>query len=118
MYGVDVVTPAGYESSPRDVGPNEARDSDADANGTIAPVMIYSGDVRNDLDAGLFRRVSIGDRVWLDTNGNGIQEGGEGGARGVTVRLLDAAGSVIATTVTDITGNYRFSELLPGTYAV
>jgi fimbrial isopeptide formation D2 family protein/uncharacterized repeat protein (TIGR01451 family) len=117
QYGVQVVTPATYEVSPRDVG-NDALDSDALANGTIPPVMLFSGDARTDLDAGLFQRVSIGDRVWRDLNGNGVQEPGEPGARGITVRLLDAGGTVIATTVTAINGAYAFNDLLPGTYSV
>ena len=34
---------------------------------------------------------------------------------GVTVQLLDSNGNVIQTTTTDAQGNYRFSNLLPGT---
>ncbi len=118
LYGVEVEPPSGYEFSPRDVGGNDLIDSDALGNGVIPTVMIYSGDVRNDLDAGLFQRACLGDRVWLDANGNGIQEIGETGARGVTVRLLDASGAVIATTATGATGAYAFANLLPGTYSV
>jgi hypothetical protein len=36
----------------------------------------------------------------------------------VTVELRNAAGQVIATTLTDATGNYRFDNLAPGTYTV
>ncbi|MGC5198361.1 SdrD B-like domain-containing protein, partial [Aphanothece microscopica] len=117
-YGVKVETPAGYSVSAAGMGTNGARDSDADASGLIAPVVVFSGDSRNDVDAGLYRTVSIGDRVWMDANGNGVQDSGEQGAAGVTVRLLDAAGQVIATTATGSTGTYRFADLLPGTYAV
>jgi fimbrial isopeptide formation D2 family protein/uncharacterized repeat protein (TIGR01451 family) len=117
QYGVRVVVPATYEVSPRDAG-NDATDSDALPNGNIPPVMLFSGDARTDLDAGLFQRVAIGDRVWRDLNGNGVQDGGEPGARGVTVRLLDAGGTVIATTVTALNGSYGFDNLLPGTYSV
>ncbi|MGK7865696.1 SdrD B-like domain-containing protein [Falsiroseomonas sp. E2-1-a20] len=117
QYGVQVVAPATYEVSPRDVGA-DALDSDALANGTIPPIMLYSGDARTDLDAGLFQRVAIGDRVWRDLNGNGVHDTGEPGARGVTVRLLDAGGAVIATTVTGGSGHYSFDNLLPGSYSV
>jgi len=66
---------------------------------------------------------SLGDYVWIDTNSNGIQDAGEVGLNGVTVRLLDAGGNVRATTVTanDGTGNpgyYLFNNLAPGTYSV
>jgi serine-aspartate repeat-containing protein C/D/E len=54
--------------------------------------------------------VEIGDRVWADTNGNGIQDPGEPGIGGVTVRLDDQFGGV-RTTVTDGAGNYLFGDL-------
>ncbi|MDP3418833.1 SdrD B-like domain-containing protein [Falsiroseomonas sp.] len=117
-YGVKVDALAGYEFAPRDAGGDDAKDSDALGDGTIEPVMLFSGDARRDLDAGLFQRVEIGDRVWRDLNGNGVQDQGEPGARGITVRLLDAGGSVIATTTTAINGAYAFKDLLPGTYSV
>ena len=60
----------------------------------------------------------MGDFVWRDTNGNGVQDPGEVGVGGVTVRLLDASGNVVATTVTDVTGHYVFSGLPAGEYSV
>lgn len=54
---------------------------------------------------------SIGDRVWNDVNRNGIQDAGELGLAGVTVSLYDAANALIASTVTDAFGNYKFSNL-------
>lgn len=67
-------------------------------------------------------RVSIGDRVWSDSNGNGIQDSGEPGVPNVTVRLLDAAlnpvldaASQPRVAVTDSNGNYAFTGLEPGT---
>jgi hypothetical protein len=61
---------------------------------------------------------ALGDRVWDDTNRNGIQDFGEVGLAGVAVHLLDCAGATLATTVTDWNGLYRFSNLLPGDYMV
>ena len=60
----------------------------------------------------------VGDRVWNDVDGDGIQDDGELGIQGVTVNLLDADGNVVATTVTDANGNYRFEIGDPGTYMV
>ncbi|MFN8291754.1 MAG: SdrD B-like domain-containing protein [Chitinophagaceae bacterium] len=54
---------------------------------------------------------SIGDRVWNDVNRNGIQEAGELGLAGVTVSLYDAGNALIASTVTDAYGNYKFANL-------
>lgn len=61
---------------------------------------------------------SMGDRVWLDSNGNGLQDSSEAGFSGVTVKLLNASGAVVATTTTDAAGNYLFQGLLPGQYKV
>ncbi len=61
---------------------------------------------------------SIGDRVWLDANQNGVQDGGEAGVANVTVQLKDSNGNVIATQQTDASGNYLFDKLAAGNYQV
>ena len=40
---------------------------------------------------------AIGDRVWFDVDGDGVQDAGEDGISGVTLELINAAGQVIAT---------------------
>jgi uncharacterized repeat protein (TIGR01451 family) len=64
------------------------------------------------------RCASIGDYVWLDSNGNGIQDDGPTGVGGVTVNLLDGNGNFIRSTTTDGTGFYEFTGLIPGDYMV
>ena len=62
---------------------------------------------------------SVGDYVWYDANFDGIQGATEQPAEGVTVSLLDAAGTTILDTrVTDIKGIYRFDNVPCGTYQV
>ncbi len=61
---------------------------------------------------------SIGDKVWLDANKNGVQDDGEAGVSGVTVQLKDGNGNVIATQQTDANGNYLFDKLAGGNYQV
>ena len=61
---------------------------------------------------------SIAGNVFLDQNNNGVRNGADSVIAGVTIELLDAGGTVIATTVTDASGNYLFDGLLPGTYTV
>lgn len=61
---------------------------------------------------------SIAGTVFLDQNNNGVRNGADSVIANVTIELLDNAGTVIATTVTDASGNYRFDNLAPGTYSV
>ncbi len=53
----------------------------------------------------------IGDRVWLDANGDGIQDVGELGIAGVELEMLDADGLLVRTTTTDVSGEYSFGVL-------
>ncbi|MEG3438447.1 SdrD B-like domain-containing protein, partial [Pannus brasiliensis CCIBt3594] len=70
-------------------------------------------------DFGMYQLATLGDRVWLDTNANGIQDAGESGIAGVSVQLLGSDGaSAISTTTTGADGSYLFSNLTPGTYYV
>ncbi len=83
------------------------------------------------VDFGFLPVYSLGNRVWFDmgnTTGianNGILDGDELGASGVTVNLyLDADGNgipdgaAIATMLTDANGYYRFDNLFAGIYIV
>jgi uncharacterized repeat protein (TIGR01451 family) len=58
---------------------------------------------------------TAGDRVWLDTNGNGVQDIGEPGIANVEVTLKDQWGTPVATTVTDGTGRYLFTGVAAAT---
>lgn len=59
---------------------------------------------------------TLGDYVWMDSNGNGIQDVGENGIGGVTVTCYDASNSnIIGTAVSNSDGVYDFI-LSPGTY--
>ncbi len=58
----------------------------------------------------------LGDQVWKDLDGDGIQDDGEPGIQGVYVTLSDCDGNEVATTFTDINGNYFFDNLIPDFY--
>jgi protocatechuate 3,4-dioxygenase beta subunit len=60
----------------------------------------------------------IGDFIWADADGDGIQDPGEIGIAGVTVTLKDSDGNSVATTVTGPDGRYYFTDVLPGSYTV
>lgn len=52
----------------------------------------------------------IGDRVWSDADGDGIQDPGEAGLAGVTLTLLDNTGSPTGlTATTNADGDYLFT---------
>jgi uncharacterized repeat protein (TIGR01451 family)/uncharacterized repeat protein (TIGR02543 family) len=62
---------------------------------------------------------AISDLVWKDLNGNGLQDAGEPPFPGVTVNLRDGTGAtILASAVTNATGNYLFSNVPAGTYVV
>ena len=64
---------------------------------------------------------SISGTVFIDTDNNGLRAANEPGLPGVTITLSgtdDSGATVQRTTTTDANGNYRFDDLLPGTYAV
>jgi hypothetical protein len=54
--------------------------------------------------------VEIGDRVWIDSNDNGIQDPGELPVAGATVTLSTTSGTQLASTVTNSSGVYTFSS--------
>ncbi|MBW1988177.1 MAG: hypothetical protein JRI97_01385 [Deltaproteobacteria bacterium] len=62
---------------------------------------------------------SIGDRVWYDTDGDGVQDTGEPGISGVTVNLVDPRdGRTIDSVVTGVNGTYVFEQLSNAYYIV
>ncbi len=64
------------------------------------------------------QRYDLGNKVWFDTNNNGIVDAGEQPVSGVLMQLKDASGAVISTTTTDSQGFYAFVNLLAGNYTV
>ncbi|WP_223624354.1 SdrD B-like domain-containing protein [Microbacterium sp. EST19A] len=121
-YSVEFTNlPTGSTFAPRAAGGDRAVDSDADpATGRTGTITLppTAPDV-TDVDAGLLTpRGSIGDTVWRDANRDGAQGAGEPGVPGVTVVLYDGAGTEVARTTTDASGNYLFDALPLGGYTV
>ncbi|WP_162142098.1 SdrD B-like domain-containing protein [Ilumatobacter coccineus] len=95
---------------------------DPDGGGDSSSVVtLGEGDDRTDQDFGYDpgdpADAFLGDRVWFDTNRNGVQESGEPGLNGVTVTLTLPDGTTRATT-TSGNGDYLFTDLEPGEYTV
>lgn len=112
-------------------GSDDAADSDAlttviDPDGTALRTEDFnlsSGELDRSWDAGLIglsgsASAAVGNRVWVDENRNGIQDTGELGFPGVTVRLYSADGTFLAETQTDDQGIYGFGSLDPGSYYI
>ncbi|MGE5354631.1 MAG: SdrD B-like domain-containing protein [Deltaproteobacteria bacterium] len=100
----------------------EDNDSDPDpANGDVTNISLISEDDITDIDCGLYIFGTIGNLTWHDTNGNGLQDGGEPGIGGVDVTLNGTTGNgtpVTETATSDGTGNYQFSSVIPGNYTL
>ena len=111
------------------VGKNSAIDSDADPDllstddaqkARSADFTLTSGEYRDDIDAGLYSLTLgasiLGGRVWLDVDRDGLQGESESGLGGVDVQLQDEAGELLAETVSDEAGEYRFAAVPAGQY--
>ncbi len=63
------------------------------------------------IGAGYYPQAMIGNRVWLDSNQDGLQSTGENGIQGVTVQAFDADDQMINSDVTDANGEYMIDYL-------
>ncbi|MCU1367471.1 MAG: hypothetical protein JWN39_3110, partial [Ilumatobacteraceae bacterium] len=122
MYTLDGLAPATYTVS---VTPPAGTNPTTPLSRTVAVTSGATVDTADfGLTSGAVAASSIGDRVWLDTNRDGIQDASEPGVNGVTVTLSrdgDHDGSYeapVATVSTSGDGNYTFAGLAPGSYRV
>jgi hypothetical protein len=123
QYQVLYSKPVDMVFTGKDQGVNDATDSDVNTSGLSQIVTLSSGENNTSIDAGVYIPASLGDRVWLDSNGNGVQDSGEAGVSGQTVTLIGGGGNGVigtggddttVTTTTGANGLYGFSSLTPG----
>jgi SdrD B-like domain/Secretion system C-terminal sorting domain len=119
--GLAPTTPTNTITNDRSSGGNDGR---------TQPIVLSASQNRTDVDFGLTSvRAALGNFVWLDSDGDGVQDAGEPGVPGVTVSLfydanndgdfLDAGETVPVTSmITDQNGEYLFTNLNPGNYQV
>ncbi len=127
-YYVQFIKPTGYNFTLLDQGSNDQLDSDVNGTGYSGIIYINNSPYGYNyqiLDVGFVgtpvipNAGTIGNFFFNDINGNGIQEIGEFGVSGITVDLLNTGGTKIASTVTNLNGFYRFTDLpAPATYSV
>lgn len=121
-YYIGVLTTliGGCTLSPQDQGTDDTLDSDvSQITGRSVLTTLIPGENDPTWDVGYYTPfASIGDRVWRDTNRNGIQDSNEPGIAGIRVTLYDASGTPIGTDITDGLGYYGFYDLQPGTYSL
>ncbi|HBA84519.1 MAG TPA: hypothetical protein DCZ95_10535 [Verrucomicrobia bacterium] len=61
---------------------------------------------------------TLGDRVWYDSNSNGLQNAAEPGASNIVVQLYDGQSNLLERVTTDSSGCYLFHNLAPGDYII
>ncbi|MBQ8537986.1 MAG: carboxypeptidase regulatory-like domain-containing protein, partial [Clostridia bacterium] len=90
---------------------------EAGATGVSYPIHVIMGAHESGLDIGAVKPGMLGDKAWLDENGNGLQDTTEAAMPGITVRLIKD-GLMIHEAVTDIYGYYLFDNVYPSVYDV
>jgi len=124
-YSIAFTTPSGYTPTLSNTGSNDAKDSDP-VNGTVPNFALAANQSNTSVDAGFIPSVLVlGNRVWYDTNNDGINNSSENGMANITVKLYKdddnnnaADGAAIATKTTDANGYYSFTGLAAGKYIV
>ena len=97
----------------------QTEDPDATKDSTSGTVTLNAGNpVQENINFGYVKKHSISGTVYLDQNRDKTKDGGDIAQSGVTVKLVDGSGAVVATTTTDADGNYSFTGLNDGTYTV
>lgn len=126
-FVADMGAAVGFDFAAKDQGGDDTQDSDADDNGRTTKFTVdgTAGDDTNDIDCGLIEPTSVGDFIFEDFDGDGIQDVGETGVASVTVQLWDPGtdgvsgggdDTLVNTTTSDGSGGYELGSLAPDDY--
>ena len=102
----------------QDLPGSDSLDSDVDQDGRVW-IEVGDNDETLDIDAGMLTQdfvhsASVGNRVWDDINGDGVQNGNERGLAGIEVLLFsEGAADPVQTTITDRAGFFQFDNIVP-----
>ena len=98
---------------------DQTEDPDGTKDHTSGTVTLNADNpVQENINFGYVKKHAISGNVYLDQNRDKTKDGGDIPQSGITVNLVDASGTVVATTTTDADGNYSFTGLGDGTYTV
>ena len=98
---------------------DQTEDPDATIDDTSAVyTMGPENSLQENVNFGYVPDYSIAGRVYRDADKSGSYTDGEETFEGVTVDLIDASGTVVATATTTVDGTYSFEKLPAGTYRV
>ncbi len=86
------------------------------AGNYVVDIIDVNGCEVSCLEVEILERIMIGDFVWHDRNGNGIQEVGEEGIENVRVELYNDMDMLVDTRMTDEDGFYLFEDVEIGDY--
>ena len=102
---------AAVEAAPVDVAPVEAAAVEVAPIAPVLPTVTVaaSADVAGDAVQVVY---------FADANGNGIKEGEEASVVGMSLNLVDAEGSIVASVETDESGAALFAGLAAGNYSL
>lgn len=129
-YRVTVTAPAGFRPTRAGVGASATDSStgfalsvNLNVDGQRDPTLDF-GFIANTRNTALrmMQHASLGDQIWIDENGDGIQEATPRGLAGATVlvrnldgtRVRDVSGRLVGPQVTEADGKYLFRGLPAG----
>lgn len=116
IYYVEVDLPSsGLVRVRPNIGNDPERDSDITnyyGPFTTDSFTVVSGQMKCDIGAGFYPTAVVGNKVWLDTNRNGIQNTGEPGVPGVLAEVFEVStDSLLGSDTTDSIGEYYVSNI-------
>jgi serine-aspartate repeat-containing protein C/D/E len=119
-YCVEEIQPEGYRDGKDTTGTVDGTSVGTKVNDKHCNIVVLNGQSGIEYNFGELKTGSIQGFVHTDRNGNCVLDAsqGESPISGVRMELLDESGDVIAWTLTDANGSYRFDNLDIGTYSV
>jgi hypothetical protein len=88
-----------------------ANDNDFGVDLRTDVFTVMSGMSVLNISAGIAPHAQVGDRVWLDTNQNGLQDAGEDGMGDVLVEAFDLNNNIQSSAITNGDGIYNMEDL-------